>query len=1125
MAEAKLLREKYSKDPIATKLLQIIEKDQIVKRIFIKGLAGSRDSFLIYGSFQQSQNNMLILCNDKEEAAYLHSDLQNFVQNNQLGFFPDSFKKPCQFESLNSFQVQQRLECVDLLTKNQPAIYISYPEALFEKVVAPQDINNHRIVIAKDDLLDVDELLEDLIKYGFERVDFVYEPGQFSIRGGIIDLFSFSADEPYRIELNDILIESIRTFETSTQLSTHNIAKFTIIPNVNAEVSNHAKQSILSILPENTMVWIKDLSTIADRLQYCVDQAEKYGEKMIHYDEEDIVDLIKQRAFLFPHEIVEAIQKFHLIFFETRPHLQEFIHEIEIMVKPQPSINKNFTLLIEELQSYNAKNYLTLICSENKQQIERFYNIFEDLKAGDIFTPQYIGLKEGFIDEDSKIACFTDHQIFSRFHGIKIKNALNTEKAANIKLLRELHPGDYVTHMDHGVGKFAGLEKLNINGQLQEAVRLIYKGNDILYVSIHSLHKISKYVGQEGTEPNLHKLGSEQWKAIKQRTKQRVKDIAKELIALYAKRKASKGYAFAPDNYMQTELEASFIYEDTPDQTKVTLEVKRDMEQDYPMDRLICGDVGFGKTEIAIRAAFKCVQDGKQVAILVPTTILALQHYKTIKERLKEFPVDIDYISRFRTTKERTQILNEAKSGKLDILIGTHSLLNKKTDFKDLGLLIIDEEQKFGVASKEKLRELKINVDTLTLTATPIPRTLQFSLMSARDLSVIQTPPPNRQPIATERRVFNDDLIREAIMNEVYRGGQVFFVHNRVANLAELAEMIRKLCPSVDIGIAHGQMEADKLEKTLVDFIEFKYDVLVCTNIIETGLDIPNANTIIINNAHQFGLSDLHQLRGRVGRSNRKAYCYLFAPPSSTLTAEARKRLKTLEEFSDLGSGFAIAMKDLDIRGAGNLLGGEQSGFISDIGYEAYQRILEEAIAELKENDFKEVFEDKSKVATRFVRETTIDTDTEMFMPDSYLSNIQERLNLYQQLDKIENEEGIKQFATVLVDRFGPIPKEVEELFEGLRIRWIAREMGFERIILKKKKLQAIFISNPSSSFFDTAYFQALTSYIARHSATEGFTLKQTSNILMLIKENIKSLHEARNQLEKIHQTLLNYEL
>ncbi|NOT38532.1 MAG: transcription-repair coupling factor [Saprospiraceae bacterium] len=1118
MLEAGLLKEVYQKDPVASQILAQLSKNN-GKSILIKGLSGSRGSFLLFGTYYLSNKTSLIIANDKEEASYIYNDLSNFVPIKNLFFFPDSFKRPANFESLNTFQVQQRLECIDGLSLNPNSIFITYPEAIFEKVIPPLEIAQSKIEIAKDDLLDIDELIDKLIHYGFQRVDFVYEPGQYSIRGGIIDLYSFSAPDPYRIELNDIVVESIRTFDTGTQLSVLNIGKFSIIPNINSDIEHSEKRSFLEVMPKDSIIWIKELDVIKERMNVCLESAMRFSDKMVHYNEEEQNSIIQERAFLNPYDLAEQLQNANKIFFHTRPANVDELIEIEVHSKPQPSINKNFNLLIEQLKLFQDKKYKTIICSENKQQIERLFNIFEDLKAGEVFTPQYIGLHEGFIDEDLKIACFTDHQIFSRYHGIKAKQGLNSEKATNLKLLRELQPGDYVTHLDHGVGRFAGLEKLNINDQLQEVVRLIYKGNDILYVSIHSLHKISKFVGQEGTEPTLHKLGSEQWKALKNRTKQRVKDIAKELIALYAKRKASKGFSFSPDNYMQTELEASFIYEDTPDQIKVTQEVKNDMEQDYPMDRLICGDVGFGKTEIAIRAAFKCVQDGKQVAILVPTTILALQHYKTFKDRLKEFPVDIDYVSRFRTTKEKTQILKNALSGKLDILIGTHSLLNKKTQFKDLGLLIIDEEQKFGVASKEKLRELKVNVDTLTLTATPIPRTLQFSLMSARDLSIIQTPPPNRQPIATERRVFNDELIKQSILSEVYRGGQVFFVHNRVANLGELAEMIRKLCPNVDVAVAHGQLDAEKLEKILVDFIEFKYDVLVCTNIIETGLDIPNANTIIINNAHQFGLSDLHQLRGRVGRSNRKAYCYLFAPPSSALTLEAKKRLKTLEEFSDLGSGFAIAMKDLDIRGAGNLLGGEQSGFITDIGYEAYQRILEEAIIELKESDFKDVFEaqDGKEKVSNFVRDVGIDTDIEMYIPDSYVSNIQERLSLYQQLDKIENEEGVNKFKETLKDRFGQIPIQVEELFEGLRVRWLAKQMGLEKIILKKKKLQTLFISNPKSSYYDSKYFKHLTLTIQNEAENNRFILKQTLNNLMLVKEQVKTLSEVLQNLEALH--------
>lgn len=785
--------------------------------------------------------------------------------------------------------------------------------------------------------------------------------------------------------------------------------------------------------------------------------------------------------------------------------------------QPQPSFNKNFDLLIRQLHQYKAAGYETYICSDNPKQFDRLATIFRELKAKVEFLPVDTAIHEGFVDDDLKIAVLTDHQIFQRYHQYRIRQGFSKEQSLNTRLLRELVPGDFVTHIDHGIGKFAGLQKIEIGGQMQEAVRLLYKNNDILYVSIHSLHKIAKFVGQEGTPPVLSKIGSDAWKQLKSRTKKKIKDIAAELIKLYAGRRASKGHAFPPDGYLQNELEASFIYEDTPDQIKSTADVKADMEKEYPMDRLICGDVGFGKTEVAIRAAFKAVCDGKQVAILVPTTILALQHAKTISERLAEFPVTVDYINRFRTAKERKDVLENLKNGKVDIIIGTHGLLSKDVVFKDLGLLIVDEEQKFGVASKEKLRSLKVNVDTLTLTATPIPRTLQFSLMAARDLSVIRTPPPNRQAIHTEIRVFDEELIHETIMTEINRGGQVFFVHNRVLDLPGIVETLRKLCPGVDVAMAHGQMDSEHLEQVLVDFIDRKFDVLVCTNIIETGLDIPNANTIIINRADMFGLSDLHQLRGRVGRSNQKAYCYLFAPPMSVLTQEARKRLKTIEEFSDLGSGFAVAMRDLDIRGAGNLLGGEQSGFIADIGFETYQKILDEAIQELKETDFKDIFKEEIAQRGSYVRDVTIETDVEMLIPDEYVSNTQERLSLYTELNTIENEEGIAAYAKRLEDRFGKIPKQVNALFEGLRLQWMCKKIGFERLIFKGGKLRCYFLSDPQSSFFETDKFQKIMAFLQKHGRVMGISLKQTTKELILVQDDVRGgLKRVAGMLEQV---------
>ena len=786
--------------------------------------------------------------------------------------------------------------------------------------------------------------------------------------------------------------------------------------------------------------------------------------------------------------------------------------------KPQPSFNKNFDLLIRTLREWQEKGYEIFICSDNPKQLNRLQAIFKDLNAGVKWHPVEIALSAGFVDEDLKIACFTDHQIFQRFHAYRLRTGFTREQALNVRLLRELQPGDYVTHVDYGIGRYSGLQKIDIGGQLQEAVRLVYKNNDLLYVSIHSLHKISKYVGKDGEAPQLSKLGSDAWKQLKARTKRKIKDIAAELIRLYAKRRASKAHAFPPDGYLQNELEASFLYEDTPDQYRATQEVKADMEKPYPMDRLICGDVGFGKTEIAIRAAFKAATDGKQTAVLVPTTILALQHWRTFSERLSEFPVTVDYLNRFRSARERKEILQKLANGQIDIIIGTHALLSKEVRFKDLGLLVIDEEQKFGVAAKEKLRALQVNVHTLTLTATPIPRTLQFSLMAARDMSILRTPPANRQPIHTEVRVFDEKLIQDAIYNEVHRGGQVFFVHNRVTELPAMAALLQRLCPDLNIAVAHGQMEAEKLERVLIEFIERRYDVLVCTNIIETGLDIPNANTIIINRADLFGLSDLHQLRGRVGRSNVRAFCYLLSPPMSTLTAETRKRLRTIEEFSDLGDGFQVALRDLDIRGAGNLLGAEQSGFIADIGYETYQKILDEAIQELKETEFKELFREELSQKGAYVHDVAIETDVEMLIPDEYVPSTGERLSLYTQLNSISDEAGIEAFAHALRDRFGPIPPQVDALFEALRLRWLCKPLGFERLVLKNHRLRCYFLGNPQSPFFETQSFQRLLQFIAEKGRVMGLSLKQTARELVVIQEDVRTLQQAKRTLEQLNR-------
>jgi len=1089
-------------------------------RILLSGVIGSQDAFVIAGLYHAKPAPFLIIAEDRDTAAYLQNDLAALMEKKPVHFFPDSFKRPGFFEEINPTHVQMRAETIHALASRPSAgeILVTYPEALFEQVLSPNVLASNRLDIAIGEQLSVEDMSAFLVEFGFSMEDFVFEPGQFSVRGGIVDIFSYGNELPYRIELFDVEVEAIRTFNPLTQLSMQNIQRISIIPNINKGFHKKDKVSFLSILPPGSIIWIKSPDMLVDKLDSCSEKAEVFAKTISVLDEREIAELFREKPFLSSKQVLQDILTKPLIAFQ--PGLPGISQTISFNAKPQPSFNRNFDLLIQALHENTKQRVENFIFSDSARQIERFYAIFEDLHAQVQFQPIPQTIREGFTDLDLKIACYTDHQIFERFHRYKLRQGFSKDQALSLRLLRDLQPGDFVTHIDHGIGKFSGLEKININGHVQESVRLIYKNNDILYVSINSLHKIAKYTGQEGTPPQLSKLGSDAWKNLKNKTKKKVKDIAGELIKLYAKRKGAPGFAFSPDGYLQTELEASFIYEDTPDQLKATNDVKEDMMKPYPMDRLICGDVGFGKTEVAIRAAFKAISDGKQVAILVPTTILALQHYKTFSERLKAFDLRIDFLNRFRSAKEKKAILERLKDGKIDLIIGTHALLGKEVAFKDLGLLIIDEEQKFGVSAKEKLRTLKINVDTLTLTATPIPRTMQFSLMAARDLSVIRTPPPNRQPIHTEVQPFDEALIRDAIYYEVNRGGQVFFVHNRVKNLPDMAAMVRNLCPDVSIGIAHGQMEPEDLEQALVRFIDREYDVLVCTNIIETGLDIPNANTMLINNAHQFGMSDLHQLRGRVGRSNKKAFCYLFSPSLSTLTTDARKRLRTLEEFSDLGSGFQIAMRDLDIRGAGNLLGSEQSGFIADIGYETYQKILEEAVQELKENEFRGLFEEElNKQSYQYIRDVQIDTDVEMHIPDTYVSSIQERLNLYTELDKIEQEDQVATFKTQLRDRFGRIPGPVNELFEGLRLRWFCRCWGIERIILKNDKLRAYFIENPQSPFYESAAFKRILAQVAGKGIKTGMALKQSGNKLLLVKDDVRGLKKTLEDLKALLET------
>ncbi len=1132
-----VLLKEYATDPRCFKIVEGIAASH-PQRILLSGLHGSASPFVVAAVLNNpaaARLNHLVILRDAEEAAYFHNTLENITGALNLFYFPSSFKNKKNYRLLNPSHVMLRTECLtrfsSSITGNRVGTIITYADALFEKVVLSKTLLANIISIKQSETLDINAILGKLVDYGFERTDFVYQPGQFAIRGGILDIYSFGNEKPYRIELFGNDVDSIRIFDPETQLSERKLLQVNIIPNVETQFSTGEKVSLLEFLPENTVVWIEDWEFTKEKIEQQEEDFEvwvsEFGVKGIPLAEEDDLSEkteVTANDFVKAAEMEEQIKLRHIIelgkkaYFANGQPPTANNQRIVFSTKEQPAFNRQFDLLIKNLKDYEEKKYNIYLFADNPKQLERLHVIFTDLKAEVHVIPIPTSIHEGFIDDDLKVVCYTDHQIFQRYHKYKVKQAFSKNKALTLKTLRELQPGDYVTHIDHGVGVYSGLQKIEANGRLQEAVRIQYKDGDLLYVNISSLHKISKYSGKEGTVPKMNKLGSDVWNRLKERTKKQVKDIAIDLIKLYAQRKSQKGFAHSPDNYMQTELEASFIYEDTPDQGKATEDVKRDMEKASPMDRLVCGDVGFGKTEIAIRAAFKTCCDNKQAAILVPTTILAYQHFKTFGDRLKDFPVTVDFINRFKSSKEKKETLQKLADGKIDIIIGTHALLGKDVKFKDLGVMIIDEEQKFGVASKEKLKQLRATVDSLTLTATPIPRTLQFSLMGARDLSIINTPPPNRQPIQTEVMVFNEDAIREIIYYETERGGQVFFIHNRVNGLAAMKGLIEGLCPDISIAYAHGQMEGDELEDTILDFMDKKYDVLVCTNIVESGVDIPNVNTIIVNNAHQFGLSDLHQLRGRVGRSNKKAFCYLLAPPMSTLPADSRKRLQTLEQYSDLGSGFQIAMRDLDIRGAGNLLGGEQSGFIAEIGFEMYQKILDEAIRELKRTEFKELFAAEIQQQDDFVKDCSIDTDLEVLIPDSYVESITERLSLYSRLDNCDTEKDLDDFHAEMTDRFGPIPAQAEDLFTTVRCRKIAVELGFEKIFLKNNTLKCFFVSNPDSPYFQSATFTGILLFL--QTGTNKGKLKQVGKNGILVVEGIQTMNDLYEFLDKMMQSI-----
>lgn len=1075
------------------------------QNIRLKGLAGSFDAVITASSFKLHPHDYFIVLQDKEEAAYFQNDLQNLL-GREILLFPMSYKRPYEFLEIENANILMRAEVLNRLAeKTKPEIIVTYPEALSEKVINKRSLATNTFTVKLKEKLEIPFLEEFLHSYDFEKTDFVYEAGQFSVRGGIIDVFSFAHELPYRIELFGDEVDSIRSFDPGSQLSVDTLTQISIIPNVQTKLMQEERQSLLDFIAPSTRLWFKDFQLTLDVLKKSFEKAEESFDSIVQQSGAQVV-LKPEQLFEVAKTFKSRSESFQRIEFGSRAILNDAI-VFDLPSAAQPSFNKNFELLAGNLMEHQAQGYSNFIAADIAKQQDRLKEIFEEIHPEIRFQPLEFALREGFVDQSLKIVCYTDHQIFERFHRYRSKEKFSKSKAITLRELHMLQPGDFVTHIDYGIGKFAGLEKKEVNGHEQESIRLVYRDNDLLYVSIHALHKISKYSGKDGTPPQISKLGSQEWESKKAKVKGKVKDIAKELISLYAKRKTAPGFSFSPDSYLQAELESSFLYEDTPDQARATEDVKRDMQEPHPMDRLICGDVGFGKTEVAIRAAFKATADGKQVAVLVPTTILAMQHHRTFRERLRNLPVRVDYISRFRTEKEIKKIIADVKEGKVDILVGTHRVVSKDIEFKDLGLLIVDEEQKFGVKVKDRLKELKVNVDVLTLTATPIPRTLHFSLMGARDLSIISTPPPNRQPVTTELHTFDEKVIRDAVSYELRRGGQVFFVHNRVSDIDSVANTIYKLVPDAKIGIAHGQMEGDKLERAMMKFIDAEYDVLVSTNIIESGLDIPNANTIIINQAHMFGLSDLHQMRGRVGRSNKKAFCYLLTPPASLLTSDSRKRLAALEEFSDLGDGFKVAMRDLDIRGAGNLLGGEQSGFINDLGFETYHKILDDAIQELKENDFRELFAvELAEKAKIIVQDCVIETDLEILIPETYVNNTSERLQLYARLDNIKDEEQLKKFSNELSDRFGEIPPAVNEMINSVRLRWLGEELGFEKISLKNDRVRGYFVTG-NDAYFNSEIFGLILKFAQNNP--RRCKIKDQGGKPLIVIENVPSVDAA----------------
>ena len=1111
------LQQIYAKHPNMKGLAELLQKKDI-HTIFFEGTHASCPSFFASAYIKIHPGVNLFILNDQEEAGYFYHDMVQANGDADILFFPSSYRRAIKYGQRDAANEILRTEVLTRLGKSAPVSVVTYPDALAEKVVSKQELDTQMLVLKVGQEIETDKIAEQLVAFGFEHVDYVYEPGQFATRGSILDVYSFASEYPYRIDFFGEEIDSIRTFEVESQLSKEKKDSVSIVPELSK--ASGADICFLDFIPDTAVLWAKDLMWVRERIQAVHDDT--FAPQAIQAYEGEPVDLdnLKRKLVDGPEFLQKALAFRRIDFGNKAVGTPQAVLTFQTSI--QPIFHKNFDLVSSTLTDYLQRGYRLYICSDSMKQTDRLRDIFKE--RGDKITFEAVDrtLHEGFIDHALKCCIFTDHQIFDRFHKYNLRSdkARSGKVALSLKELSQFEPGDYVVHIDHGIGKFAGLVRIPNGNTTQEVIKLVYQNDDVVFVSIHSLHKISKYKGKEGEQPRISKLGTSAWEKMKERTKTKIKDIARDLIKLYSRRKQEKGFKYSPDSFLQHELEASFLYEDTPDQLKATQEVKADMESDRPMDRLVCGDVGFGKTEVAVRAAFKAVTDNKQVAVLVPTTVLAFQHFQTFSKRLEGMPCKVEYLSRARSAKDTSRILKELAEGKVDILIGTHKIIGKSVKFKDLGLLIIDEEQKFGVSVKEKLRQLKVNVDTLTMTATPIPRTLQFSLMGARDLSVIQTPPPNRYPIQTEVHTFNEEIIADAINFEMSRNGQVFFVNNRIQNLAELKTMIERNIPDCRVCVGHGQMKPEDLEKIIFDFVNYDYDVLLATTIIESGIDIPNANTIIINQAQNFGLSDLHQMRGRVGRSNKKAFCYLLAPPLSTLSPEAKRRLQAIENFSDLGSGIHIAMQDLDIRGAGNMLGAEQSGFIADLGYETYQKILSEAVTELKNDEFADLYADEIKAGEEklsgegFVDECSVESDLELLFPNEYIPSSSERMLLYRELDKLELDKDVEAFRARLLDRFGKIPPEGEELIRIVPLRRMAKRMGIEKVFLKAGRMTLYFVSNLESPYYQSEAFGKVINYMAQNP--RECNLREQNGKRSMVIKNVTDVQTAVRIMQEI---------